>query len=258
MTILVALDCGSLSAEVLASAQAVAAAAGWPLRALHVDEPGEPVADCSIVLGGQITRVRGEAGAEILRAAAAPGVSVVALGLRSEEGFGVGHVARRLLEQTACMLLVVRPGMLVPGRLRRILVPLEGSPSTSAAMRVADDAFCARGREIVMVHVVTGDTPDEPGSMPAPRFMDQEHYEWVAWQEEFAMRFSQCSKGGRHRVCVRVGEPGQTIIEEARDVRAELVVASWRGDLAGDRAAHLKHLLAASPCPLLLVSQSAA
>ena len=131
-------------------------------------------------------------------------------------------------------------------------------PVYSAAMRMADEAFCARGREIVMVHVVTGETPDEPGSMPAPRIMDQEHYEWVAWQEEFAMRFSQCQRGGRHRVCVRVGEPGQTAAEEARDVGAELVVASWRGDLAGDRAAHLKQLLAASPCPVLLVLQAAA
>ena len=83
-------------------------------------------------------------------------------------------------------------------------------------MRHADDAFCARGREIVMLHVVTGATPAEPGSMPAPRIVDQEHYEWAAWQDEFCMRFSQCPEGGRHRVCVRVGDPARLIAEEAR------------------------------------------
>jgi hypothetical protein len=153
------------------------------------------------------------------------------------------------------MLLVVRPGMRPIQDLKRIIVPLEGSPSTSEAMRVADDSFCTRGREIVMVHVVTGATPAEPGSMPAPRFMDQEHYEWVEWQDEFCMRFSQCSKGGRHRVCVRVGEPGPTIVAEAHDVRAELAVISWRGDLGPGQAERLKLLLEKSPCPLLLVSQ---
>jgi hypothetical protein len=108
------------------------------------------------------------------------------------------------------------------------------------------------------VHVVTGDTPAEPGSMPAPRFLDQEHYEWTEWQQEFCMRFSQCSKGGRHRVCVRVGEPGPSILAEARDLQADLVVLSWRGNLGPGQAARIRLLLEGSPCPLLLVSQPAA
>lgn len=259
MTILVALDFRPISDDLLASARAVAAVANWSLRVLHVDEPGDPPpSGWPSLRGAGLTRMRGDAGEEILRAADDPAVSVLALGLRSEGEAGIGHVAHHVLEHAACMLLVVRPGMRVPDRLRRIVVPLEGSPSTSAAMRVVDEVFCARGREIVMVHVVTGDTPVEPGSMPAPRFMDQEHHEWVAWQEEFCRRFSPCSKGGRHRVAVRVGEPGATIIDEAREAQAELLVASWRGNLAHQHAASLKQLLEASPCPLLLVSPSAA
>jgi nucleotide-binding universal stress UspA family protein len=203
-----------------------------------------------------VVRVSGAPAEAILRAADAPDVDVVALGLRSDARAGIGHVARELLERSSRMLLVVRQGMIPVGALRRILVPLEGSPSTSAAMRVADDAFCARGREIVLIHVVTGDTPAEPGSMPAPRFMDQEHYEWTAWQEEFCMRFSQCSRGGRHRVCVRVGDPGRLIVEEARDVRAELAVVAWRQQLGTGQAGLLRLLLEESPCPLLLVAQA--
>jgi nucleotide-binding universal stress UspA family protein len=259
MTILVAYDGSPVAAEVLAAAEDVGRAAGWPLRILQVDEAGGAEAATIVwphVTSAEVVRVGGAAAEAILRAAEAPDVKVVALGLRSDARPGLGHVARELLERTSRMLLLVRQGMLPVDGLRRVLVPLEGSPSTSAAMRVADDAFCRRGREIVMIHVVTGDTPAEPGSMPAPRFMDQEHYEWAAWQEEFCMRFSQCSKGGRHRVCVRVGDPGQLIVAEARDVRAELAVVAWRQDLSPGQAERLKLLLEESPCAVLLVSQA--
>ncbi len=109
---------------------------------------------------------------------------------------GMGHVAEALLNGHVAPVLLVRPGMRAVAGLKRLVVPLEGSPSVSAAMRAADDALCARGREIVMLHVVTGDTPAEIGSMPAPRMMDQEHYEWRAWQDEFTMRFSSAPRAG--------------------------------------------------------------
>ena len=255
MTILVAHDGSPICEELVAAARALGRAAGWPLRVMQVDEAGVAAASCGQIDGLEVEHVGGDPAKAILEAAAHPDVTIVALGLRSDERPGLGHVARKLLESSARMLLVVRPGMRPIQDLKRIIVPMEGSPSTSEAMRVADDSFCTRGREIVMVHVVTGATPAEPGSMPAPRIVDQEHYEWSAWQDEFCMRFSQCSKGGRHRVCVRVGEPGPTIVAEAHDVRAELAVISWRGDLGPGQAERLKLLLEKSPCPLLLVSQ---
>ena len=155
-------------------------------------------------------------------------------------------------------MLLVRPGMRPVADLKRLYVPLEGSPSTSAAMRAADDALCARGREIVMLHVVTGDTPAEIGSLPAPRMTDQEHYEWSAWQDEFTMRFSTCPEGGRHRVAVRVGEPAGIIAEEARQerrrahravVERELRERPRRRDQGASRDT--------APCPLLLVPSDA-
>jgi len=120
-------------------------------------------------------------------------------------------------------------------------------------MRAADEALCARGREIVMLHVVTGDMPSETGSLPAPRIMDQEHYEWTAWQDEFTMRFSTCPEGGRHRVAVRVGEPADVIVEEADKNEAELIVLSWNGSFESGHGAVIKKLIASAPCPLLLV-----
>lgn len=251
MSLLVALSGHEESdAQLLAAASALAAAGRWELLGVHVgaaeDVAGHEGLDLEVFEGS-------DAAVHIARRAAAEEVELIALGLRTVPEPGLGSVARSLLGELADPLLLVRPGMRPIGCLRRLLVPLEGSPSASEAMRYADEAFCAPGREIVMLHVMTGDCPSEPGSLPAPRMVDQEQYEWSAWHEEFTMRFSQCPRGGRHRVVARVGDPVATIVREARDLDAELLVLSWWGTLAGDRAPVVRALFDESPCPLLLV-----
>ena len=150
-------------------------------------------------------------------------------------------------------LFVFRPGMRPLTALRRVVVPLEGSPSSSEAMRLTEEAFCRRCREIVVLHVGTVDTPDEPGSMPAPRMVDQEHYEWSSWHEEFTMRFAACPEGGRHRTVVRVGEPPAVIVDEATRLPADLIVLAWTGVFSSGRSPYVHTLLDEAPCPLLLV-----
>jgi nucleotide-binding universal stress UspA family protein len=247
MTLLVAVADPALDKELVAAARALALAAGWDARAVHVREPGGSDLDDLDVIG-----LAGSAVAEISRLVEKADVDVVAVGLSARTP-GFGRLAETLLASMPAPLLLVRPGMRALTTLRRLLVPLEGSPSASDAMRRADDAFCTRGREIVMLHVVTSDMPGERGSFPAPRIVDQEHYEWAAWQEEFCMRFSQCPEGGRHRVCVRVGDPAPTIVDEAQADGAELIVLSWSGSFAGGHGAVVKELLDTAPCPLLIV-----
>ena len=257
---------GAGDAELLAAARGVAAAAGWPLRVVHVRETGERSRSAAARPSRAVAPSLGAldlTDVEVLEAAGAPadevarlssaGTAAVAFGARATAGPGMGRTALALLGSLDVPMLVVRPGMRAVDRLRRLVVPLEGSPSASAAMQHADDAFCARGREIVMLHVVTSDSPLEAGSLPAPRIVDQEHYEWAAWQEEFTMRFSQCVEGGRHRVCVRVGDPATAILRETRALDAELIVISWRGSMAKDRAPVVRALLERSPCPVYLV-----
>jgi len=236
--------------RLVGDAHDLAQAGGWEVVGLHVGERGS-VADLEDVEVEVIEE--GDAASEVVRRASAEDVELVAMGLRTVPEPGVGSVAQCLLRDLDDPLLLVRPGMRRIGRLRRLLVPLEGSPSASEAMRYADEAFCARGREIVMVHAVTRECPSEPGSLPAPRMVDQEQHEWSSWHEEFAMRFSQCPRGGRHRVVVRVGDPVEIIVKEARDLEADLIVLSWWGTLAGDRAPVIRAMFEESPCPLLLV-----
>jgi hypothetical protein len=265
VTLLIAVTDAKAERELVASARALAEAGGWSATAVHVRAAGGVELDSAELEGVEILDLQGEPAAELSSLVGRAEVDVVALGLPergrarrktaggARPGPRVGRVTETLLQGASAPLLLVRPGMRPITGLRRMLVPLEGSPSTSEAMRRADDAFCTRGREIVMLHVVTGDVPAERGSLTAPRFMDQEHYEWTAWQDEFCMRFSQCPEGGRHRVCVRVGEPAATITAEAEAVGAELIVLSWNGSFADGHGAVVKTLIETSPCPLLIV-----
>ena len=253
MTLLIAVADTVADGELVASARSLAEAAGWDARAVHVREAGGPELGSADTEGLEVVDLVGEAADEIARLVGKVDVDAVALGLRTAAAPGLGHITKAVLGRFTAPVLLVRPGMRPLTTLRRLVVPLEGSPSASAAMRHADGALCARGREIVMLHVVTKSTPGERGSFPAPRIVDQEHYEWSAWQDEFCMRFSQCPEGGRHRVCVRVGEPVPTIVKEAQADGAELIVLSWNGSFADDHGAVVKALLDTAPCPLLIV-----
>jgi nucleotide-binding universal stress UspA family protein len=257
MTLLVAVADATADLELVASARALAAAARWEVRGVHVREPGLPEPGSAELEGLEVTAVDGDPVEALTRLAGGAAVDAFAFGLSCSCAPGptspMGHVAEALLNNQVAPVLLVRPGMRPVAGLRRLYVPLEGSPSTSAAMRAADNALCARGREIVMLHVVTGDTPEETGSLPAPRMTDQEHYEWSAWQDEFTMRFSTCPEGGRHRVAVRVGDPAEIVAEEAGKSGAELIVLSWSGSFESGHGAVIRNLLTTAPCPLLLV-----
>ena len=116
--------------------------------------------------------------------------------VRSRCGAGHGPRRRGAAHGHVAPLLLVRPGM------RAVSDPQAPATCRSRAARPPrrrcgprTTLLCARGREIVMLHVVTGDTPAEIGSLPAPRMTDQEHYEWSAWQDEFTMRFSTVPRG---------------------------------------------------------------
>jgi nucleotide-binding universal stress UspA family protein len=253
MTMLIVVDDAAVPADLIGSSRRLANAAGWEMRGVHVHAPGGPELADDAADGLEVVELEGDPAAAISQLVEGAHVDAVAVGLPAQKAGRPGPLAESLLARLSAPLLLVRPGMRPVAGLRRLLVPLEGSPSGSAAMRHADDALCKRGREIIMLHVVTGSTPREEGSFPAPRIVDQEHYEWSAWQEEFCMRFSQCPEGGRHRVCVRVGEPAPTIVKESEALGAELIVLSWNGTFEGGHGAVVKTLMKTAPCPLLIV-----
>jgi len=260
MTLLFALEEGSDCLRALASARAVALAAGWPVRVLRVPHGAGgavPEIPAKLARDVEILDLGGDPATEILAAPRADDVSVLSFCFAGVLCDHDDELSDHLVRESAVSLLVGRPGIREVTSIKRVLVPLEGSPSSSEAMRRAEEGFCAKGRELIALHVVTSDVPLEPGSLPAPRMMDQEHYEWTSWREEFTMRFSQCPQGGRHRTIVRVGDPREVIQQEALELGADVIVAAWSHSLAEGHCERVRALLEGTPCPLLLVPAAA-
>lgn len=251
MTLLIAVTRAERDEELVASSLALGEAACWTVQAVHVHDGGsEPSGDD--LEGIELVDLPGDAGDELVALIDQSNVDCVAVGLEPT-GPGFGPVAQALLDHFSHPLLLVRSRMRRICTLERILVPLEGTPSSSAAMLFVEEALCERGREIIMINVATGEAPAEVGSLPAPRFVDQEQYEWSDWQDEFSMRFSQRAEGCRHKVTVLVGDPSTIIAAEATARDVELMVLTWKGSFAGARGLVVHRLLETSPCPVLLV-----
>ncbi len=252
MTLLIAVSNVDRDAELIESGRALAAAAGWDVLAVHVREAEWGLGGGDID-GVELLNLEGEPADALVTLISNATIDCVGVGLSLADGSPFGSIARSLLEHFSHPILLVRPGMRPVTELQRLLVPLEGTPSSSAAMLFVESALCVPGREITMLHVATGSAPAEAGSLPAPRFIDQEQYEWSDWQDEFSMRFSQRAEGCRHRVDVVVGDPPGAIAEEARARDVDLIVLTWKGSFAAGHGPVVRRLLDVAPCPLVLV-----
>lgn len=256
MTLLIVVSDGGAEEGLIDSARGLAVAAGWDVRAVHVRETGGG-AGVGDPEGLELIDLAADSPEDLVKLVSRADVDCLAVGLRAVDGPGFGPVAEAFLECFSAPLLLVRPDMRALSGLQRLIVPLEGTPSSSAAMLYAEATLCRPGREIMVLNVVTGHTPAETGSLPAPRFIDQEQYEWSDWQDEFSMRFSQCAGGRTHRVSVRIGDPASTIAREALACEAELIVLSWSGTFAEGHGCVVRRLLEIAPCPLLIVPADA-
>lgn len=261
MKLLAALAPGEPGLRLLTDARMIAHAIDAQVRVVHVKSAADgPDLELPhrLTTNVVVDEVVGDTVTEIIAAVAASEADVLAFALRGAREECVGEVSKALLAGAPTTLLVTPPEAEPMVSLRRVMVPLDGSPSSSEAMRQAEELLCAGGREIVVLHVGTSTPPTEPGSLGVPRIMDQEQYEWQAWHDEFRMRFSACPKGGRHRTLVEVGDPAETILTQARKLKVQLMVLAWSRDVAEGRATLVRSLLCSSPCPLLLVPAAAA
>lgn len=152
-------------------------------------------------------------------------------------------------------LLFVPPRARVPRRLRRILIPHEGSPAAARGVEVADALAGTCGAALTILHVPSFDALAGAGSFPAPRFVDRPHHDWSAWRREFERRFCRCSEGVEVSLRVATGSPAASILESAGRLHADLIVLSWKGDRRPGRAETLKRVLGGSPCPVLVVAE---
>ncbi len=180
---------------------------------------------------------------------------------------GPGHrFARSVVEGVAlrapCPVLLVRPEasqrLVEKGGLRRMLLPLDGAPSSAAVIEPVLEMADRVMAEVDILYIATQESrPSEPGSLVAPRYVDQWQYEWPAWAQEFLERFGTAL--GEHRprmperMFLRAGEPAEEILRFAQEVESDLIVLEWRGRLDPAHGTVVKNVLAQAPCPVLLL-----
>jgi nucleotide-binding universal stress UspA family protein len=272
--VLVALDGSPAGATALPLARVVAQQLDADVEILHVASDMAPEAGLWRRLHAdlgtdEVVQVRshgGEPAAAILRAASAPGVALVVLtthGRSLEPGRSLGRVARAVIAGTQRPVLLVRPEAAseteVPSPLRRLLLPLDGTPRTAAALRPATDLASWLGASIDLLYVATAEqaAPREAGSIGAPRYVDQAHHEWPHWADEVIDRLYAGIDDRPSNVPIRLylanGDIGAEIMRFAAEHQDDAIVLVRRSRLEPGRARVLQAVLQEMPCPSLLV-----
>jgi len=217
--------------------------------------------------GAEQPRLRVETGdpvAGILRTARDPYVQFVILtthGRAIEEGRRLGRVAEQVIARTTKPIILVRPeAPPVRQELKRLLLPVDGTPKTAKALQPATDLAARLGASLDLLYVAAhdGDQPTERGSMTTPRYVDQQHHEWPDWADEVVERLAVCCANCPPEVPVEMhlahGDIGKEIERFAIEHKSDAVVLVRRSRLQVGRAKILRAVITGAPCPILICS----
>ena len=249
-TVLAAIDNSAAARPVLAAAAAFADLLHVEVAAVHVREDGDRSARAAAAVAGVPLRVTTAPVISALSASAQEvGVATLVLGARAVGAARrpAGHVALELAVSLPKPLVVVPPEAAVPMVFRRILVPLSGEGTAAAALAETMSLARERELEVVVLHVY------DPVSLPL--FTDQPQHELETWSQEFLRR--HCPHPEHVRLEMRIGIPGQHVLQVADKVEADMIALGWSQELGGGHAAVVREVLERSALPVLLVPVAA-
>ena len=215
--------------------------------------------DAQLLDGMHIDARIGMPATEILQAAnqMEPRLIVLCRHSSTERGKMLGRTAMQVLHEADCPMVLVPPERgVIPWHLHHVLVPHDGTPSTSAALQPAAE-IAERGRaELLVVHVTDLQrVPAEAGSFTAPQYVDQPQHEWPAWAAEFSNRLACiCPLGHLHvRMLLAHGNIAAEVVRLSEQQSIDLIVLAWRGIWEIPRAATMKNVLREARCPIMVV-----
>ena len=161
-------------------------------------------------------------------------------GGRRPLGATAAAVATTLLKP----VVVVPPDAGPPEAFRRVLVPLEGSLSSSLALRSIVELARNASIDVVALHVHDEDS--------IPSFTDQPQRKQPVWAEEFLARY--CPWGpGAVRLETRVGRSAALVPLVADQCGCDLIALGWSRELAPGRAPVVRGTLERTRLPVLLM-----
>ncbi len=204
----------------------------------------------------------GAASSEIVAYAREQGIGLIVMATTGRTGLAhvfLGSVAERVVRQAPCAVLTVRharpaepaaPTAAALPQLRRILVPLDGSPLAEAALPGILALAKRHGAELVLLRVAHAPALPGPSLVDAQVSVVQEAEAYLA---EVLRRLA--AEGVPASSAVRYGGTPEEILDDIRVRRPDLVAMSTHGRtglthlLLGSVA---EQVLRASPVPVLL------
>jgi nucleotide-binding universal stress UspA family protein len=246
-TVLAALDNSLAGKPVLATARALARMLGAQVSAVHVvtdhDGTARNVAETMDV---PLRIASGPVVDRLLEAGRNDDVTAVVIGARGTPGGRrpLGSTALAVATSLLKPVVIVPPEARIAPELRRVLVPLEGTTSSSLAPRSIVELACGAKLDVIALHV------HEEEDIPA--FTDQPQHEHEAWAREFLARY--CPWGiGAVSLERRVGRSDELVPEVAEQAHCDLIALGWAQALAPGRAPVIRATLERSRVPVMLV-----
>ena len=147
---------------------------------------------------------------------------------------GLGQLAVRTLAGSGVGTIVLKPGARL-GPIRRILMPIDGTPSMAAALAPAGDLALRTGAalDVLMVEDTAAAPSQEHGTMASPQYVDQPQHEWPAFSAELLQRLvgaiARCPPSVPTRLLLGTGHPASEILRFADELDADLVTLLWGG-----------------------------
>lgn len=265
--ILLPLDGSKAALGALPVAQAFARLEDAPLRILHVTPQALPIDQLitrvglrpSDLKGASVEQRAGDPSAAILQAARALPSRLVVISTHTAPGSPadiLGGTAFTVLRGADCPVVLVNPALNLTGwRLRRVLLPHEGTPAISDAIRPGAEVARRAGAELIVLQVAAGAAPPpERGSLTPPTYLDQPQHEWPVWAAEFLERLGCiCPLGSiQVRLLLGRGDPAIEILRVAGEQAVDLIVLTWKGEWQ-NHAATFKAVVDAASCPVMAV-----
>ena len=248
MRVIAAIDESAAAGPILGAAGAIAEFLGATLEAVHVREDGGEVAQAEAKAAGvELRMLEGPTVASLVAAAGADDVAMMVLGVRGTPAGRRpgGRTALEVLTSLEKPVVVVPPDAQPEPRLRRILVPLDGTRATSGALDATIRLARSRDIDLVVLHVHDEDS--------LPLFADQPHHEAEAWEREFLARCCSGCPPKELTLQVCVGAPAGHVLRVAAESEVDLIALSWAQDLSPGRAAVVREVLVRTSIPILLV-----
>jgi nucleotide-binding universal stress UspA family protein len=265
--VVVPLDGSRHALAALPVAKAVVELEGATLHVVHVGVEGvPPIAALERVglttaelHGAVLDTAIGDAAVAITQAARERGPAIVVMCTYTAASADkiVGRTTLSVLKDAPCPVVLVRPERdVAPWAIRRILLPHDGTPTTSAAIRPAAELARRAGAELSVLHVAApgARVSREPGALTTSRYVDQVQHEWPAWESEFLDRLAGLSPidALNVRMFLACGAPDEEVLRAAAQQSSDLIVLAWRG-VWDAHGAIVKAIVYGAPCPVLIL-----